>query len=138
MNKKANQSGKVFDKMDRLCLLLLAFDANVPVKYRHSLWEPMRMWADQAQACSEMAYLEPNPKEKFDLIKDARKHFRVFVRYHTRCEMTGEFQFGRTLSLDMAELIEDIEGELARWLASQRKLLVSGGAVAAAPCAPSM
>lgn len=131
MNSKANKSGRVFDKMERLALLLLAFDANVPAKYRRSLWEPARMYADQAQACAEMAYLEPHPREKFDLVKDARKFFRVFRRYHSRCETTGEFQFGKTLSLDIAELIEDIEGELGRWYASQRRLLVSGDAAAA-------
>lgn len=138
MNSKANKSGRVYDRLDRLCLLLLAFDANVPVKYRRSLWEPLRMYADQAQAFAEMAYLENDPEIKFALIKDARKSFRIFVRYHTRCEMTGEFRFGRTLSLDIAELTEDIEYALARWSASQHRLLVGGGAAAAAPRAPGI
>lgn len=96
------------------------------------------MYADMAQACAEMAYLESSRQEKYNLVKDSRKYFRVFKRYHTRCEMTGEFRFGSTLSLDMMELIEDIEGELERWLASQRKLLVCSGADASVPAAPSI
>lgn len=133
MNPKASTSGKVYDKMDRLCTYLLAYEPNCPAKYRQSLWLPMRHYIDEAQACAEMAYLEPGGQEKFDLIKDSRKLFRVFKRYHSRCEITGEFRFGRVGSLDMLELIEDIEGAIGRWYASQRRLLVSGGAAAASP-----
>lgn len=38
MNPKASTSGKVFDKMDRLCTYLLAYEPNCPAKYRQSLW----------------------------------------------------------------------------------------------------
>lgn len=119
--------------MDKLCIWLLAYDSNCPAKYRHNLWLPMRSYLDQAQACAEMAYLEPDQAEKFNLVKDARKYFRIFKRYQYRCDITGEFRFGRVLSVDMVEYIQDIEEELRRWYASQRKLLVSYGAAAASP-----
>lgn len=133
MNKKANQTGKVFDKMDKLCTYLLAYDPNCPTKYRHNLWLPMRSYIDQAQACAEMAYLEADKGEKSRLVADARKYFQVFKRYWHRCNMTGEFRFGKVHSVDMLEFIEDIEGELSRWYASQRKLLVGSGVVATSP-----
>lgn len=134
MNKKANTCGKVFDKMDGLCVWLLAYMPNCPVKYRKMLWEPLMHYVDQAQACSEMAYLETDPAEKFVLIKDARKYFRMFKRYQYRCDITGEFKWGKVMSLDMVEYIQDIEEELGRWFASQKKmLLVGNGAAAASP-----
>lgn len=37
MNPKASTSGKVYDKMDRLCTYLLAYEPNCPAKYRQSL-----------------------------------------------------------------------------------------------------
>lgn len=119
--------------MDRLCIYLLAYDPNCPAKYRHNLWLPLRSYMDQAQASAEMAYLEADKAEKCRLVGDARKYFRIFVRYWHRCNMTGEFRFGKVSSVDMVEYIEDIEGELVRWYASQRKLLVSGGAAEASP-----
>lgn len=131
MNKK-NTSGKVFDKMERLSMWVLAYDPNCPKKYRRSLWEPLRSYLDQAEACAEMAYLETDVREKFNLVKDARKYFRVFKRYHNRCEIMGEFHFGNVYSLDMLEYIVDIEGELSRWFASLNKLVCSG-AVATSP-----
>ena len=90
----------------------------------------MRSYLDQAEACAEMAYLEPDIKEKSNLVKDARKYFRIFKRYQNRCEMTGEFRFGNVHSLDMLEYIIDIEGELNRWFASLNKLVCSGAAAA--------
>ena len=131
-DKRANQSGKVFDKMDRLCTYLLAYEPNCPCKYRQSLWIPLRQYMDLAQAEAEMAYLETDPREKYRLIGDSRKHFRVFKRYHSRCEMTGEFRFGKVKYLDMLEYIEDIDGALVRWFASQKKLLLVGNDAAAA------
>lgn len=131
-DKKANQSGKVFDKMDKLCTYLLAYEPNCPNKYRQSLWLPLRHYMDMAQAEAEMAYLEPDAREKFRLISDARKHFRIFKRYHARCEMTGEFRFGQVKDLDMLEYIEDIDGALGRWFTSQKKLLLVSNDAAAA------
>lgn len=133
MEKKASQAGKVYDKMDMLCIFLLAYEPNCPVKYRQSLWMPLRSYMDQAQACAEMAYLEHDPAEKLRLIGDARKYFRVFKRYHTRCEMTGEFRFGKVRDIDMLEYIEDIEDALGRWFASQKKTLQVCRDAAAAP-----
>ena len=136
MGKKASTAGKVFDKMDRLCIWLLAYEPNCPKKYRESLWLPLRRYMDEAQANAEMAYLEFDPAEKLRLITDARKCFRMFKRYETRCDMTGEFRFGKTFSIDMVEYIRDVEGELNRWFASQKKLLVGHDAAAASSETP--
>lgn len=58
MGRRTNTSGKVFDKIDRLCTWMLAFSSNVPRKYYKTLWEPLRLHLDMAQACAEMAYFE--------------------------------------------------------------------------------
>lgn len=131
--KKKDSSGKVYDKMDRLCVILLAVDNDIPRKYRYPLWNPMRSYIDKAQACAEMAFLEIDIHEKVALANDARKYFRMFKRYYRRCEMTGEFRFGHTLEIDIEELIVQIEGELNRWFAKLKRMLVSSGAVAASP-----
>ena len=79
-----------------------------------------------AQACAEMAYLETDVLEKFSLVKDARKYFRMFIRYQSRCDMTGEFRFGKVHSVDMVEFMDDIQGELERWFAALKKQVRSG------------
>lgn len=53
MNPKASTSGKVYDKMDRLCTYLLAYEPNCPAKYHQSLWLPMRHYIDEAQAAGK-------------------------------------------------------------------------------------
>ena len=131
-NKKADTCGKVYDRMDKLCIYFLAYDSYCPAKYRHNLWMPMRLYLDQAQACAEMAYLEPEPTQKILLLRDSKKFFRMFKRYHSRCEMTGEFHFGKVHSIDILEHISIIEEELGRWISKQNKL-VSNGAVATSP-----
>lgn len=131
-SRKAETRGKVFDRMDKLCLYFLAYDSYCPAKYRHNLWTPMRLYIDQAQACAEMAYLEYDNRETLSLLREAKKFFRMFKRYHARCEMTGEFHFGKVHSVDILELIGTIEDELGKWIAKQSKL-VSNGAVATSP-----
>lgn len=131
MGNKASTAGKVYDRMDRLCDYLLAFDSSCPMKYRRSLWEPLMHYMNTAQACAEMAYLEPDKTEKARLMSDARKHFRVFKRYWSRCDKTGEFRFGSTKAIDMVEFIQTIEEELDRWFASHRKMLVRESRAAA-------
>lgn len=120
--------------MESMCMKLLAYDRYCPTKYRRVLWEPLRNYLDQAQACAEMAYLESDTKEKISLVRDARKYFRMFKRYEIRCDSTGEFRFGDAFAIDMVEYMQNIEEELNRWYAKLRK--VSGGVAAASPDAP--
>lgn len=120
--------------MDRIGDYLIVFDPHIPARHRWGLWEEVKKYQAEAQACAEMAYLEYDPEEKLRLLRDAKKYFRVFIRFWMRCCKTGEFRFGEANILDIAERIEEITTELDRWLAKQKR--ASAGKVAALPGAP--
>lgn len=134
MSNKRNTTGLVFDRMDKIGDYLMVFDPHVPVRHRHGIWDMVKRYQAEAQACAEMAYLEIDRAEKQKLVRDAKKYFRVFIRFWSRCVKTGEFRFGQANILDVAERIEEIQVELDRWLASVKR--VSSCGVAALPGAP--
>lgn len=134
MPNKRNTTGLVFDRMDTIGDYLVVFDPHIPARHRRSLWEQVTKYQAEAQAYAEMAYLEYDAAEKLRLVRDARKYFRVFIRYWTKCCKTGEFRFGQANIMDIAERIEDVTAELDRWSAKLRR--VSSGKAAAMPGAP--
>ena len=135
MQNKRNTTGKVFDRMDKIGDYLIVFDPHIPARHRRCLWEEVKKYQAEAQACAEMAYLEFDADEKLRLLRESRKYFRIFIRFWMRCCKTGEFRFGQANIIDVAERIEEIAAELDKWLAKQKR--VSFGKVAALPIAPS-
>lgn len=55
MPNKRNTTGLVFDRMDTIGDYLVVFDPHVPVRHRHGIWDMVKRYQAEAQACAEMA-----------------------------------------------------------------------------------